>query len=236
MKTGVHIRRWLTAAVLALGISALAHAGLVSPVTVSLLAPGGIAGVSATPINATQIAPVPTGFNWNDAGDISGGGSGFMLDGERIFFVDNSIRLRVAAGFDDGAGNFSTGYLGSVGNNARYEFSNLSITGFDIIGASLFAIDGYGDIGFSGLISGGGVALIGGDTVTFRLDDLLFKDRNLSTGFNFAEFRIDLQTRAITGPPVNPPNGVPEPSTLACLAAAGLAFWATRRRSKRATH
>ena len=235
MKTGVHICRWMAAAVVALGISALAHAGLVSPVTVSLLAPGGIAGGPTDPISATEDAPVPIGIFYDplSSGEIS---SVWMLDNEKIFFVDNSIRLRVAAGFDGGAAGFSTGYLGLGGSNARYEFSSLSITGFDIIGASLSTFDGYGDSGFDGLSSGGGVALIGGNTVTFRLDDLLFVNRGAGGSNNFAEFRIDLQTRAITGPPVNPPNGVPEPSTLACLAAAGLAFWATRRRSKRATH
>jgi len=132
-------------------------------------------GVPTEPTNATRIAFVPTGINWTDDGLISGSGSGFMLDGEQISFFGNSIRLRVAAGFDGGLAGFSTGYLGLGGDHARYEFSDLGITGFEIIGAVLSAFDDCADGGFSGLISGGGVTLVGGNTVTFRLDDLLFK-------------------------------------------------------------
>lgn len=210
----------LVAALTTLLINVPAQAALSTDVTVKLIAPGGLQGDS-TPIDLTQVAPLATGIlaaNLGGSGDISG----MMLDNEKIVFSGNSIELRVAAGFDDGLGNFSTGYLGSGGSHARYVLSGLDIAGQTIVGFSAYAFDGFGNAGFAGLLSPANptdtIQLLSPSSVSFNLDDLQFKDRGLGGSGNFAEFRIDLVTQP-----------VPEPSTLALFVAGGLAVVGVRR-------
>ena len=197
------MRRCISGAGIALVavVSGPAHAALDSPVAVSLIAPGGLA-IDPTPIDATDSIDPIVGVA---AGDSSTIGSTFMLPGESIQFVDNSILLHVAAGYES-AGTISTGYLGAGGVHARYAFDNLSVAGRAIVGVNVFAFDGFGDAGFSGAVSGIGVTLATPHSVVFNLDDLVFTDRGNGASNAFGEFRIDLLTRA-----------VPEPSTWAML-------------------
>ena len=197
------IRRCICGAGIALVavVSGSAHAALDSPVAVSLIAPGGLA-VDPTPIDATDSIDPIVGVA---AGDASTIGSTFMLPGESIQFVDNSILLHVAAG-DVAGTDVITGYFGAGGAHARYEFGGLSVTGRAIIGVNVFAFDGFGDAGFSGVVSGIGVSLVTPHSVSFNLDDLVLADRGNGASNAFGEFRIDLLTRA-----------VPEPSTWAML-------------------
>jgi hypothetical protein len=219
------------ATLLALG-SAPALADFQSAVTVRLIAPGGIQG-DPTPISVSQIvntANLLTGVQAGDGGDI---GSGWMLDGEEIRFVGNSIRVRSFAGFDDASG-ISTGYLGDGVNPARYEFDGLSIAGQTIVGYSVSAFDGYADSGFSGLASPSAaslVQLLDADTLSLDLSSILFVDRGNGTGSAFADFRIDLITRDDgSGGGGGPGNRLPEPATLALFAIAALGAAGARRR------
>jgi len=206
-----------------------AHADLLNPVTVDLIAPGGLTtdgtpgGTDSTPLNLTQTASLASGIKAGnlDAADPGpiGGPSGYMLDDEQISFVGNSILLRIAAGEQTAGNQFFTGYLGAGGEHARYEFSNLAIAGQTITGFNVFGFDGYGDTGFEGAIGPSPkslVRLINPNTISFDLDTLEFKDRG-GPSYNFAEFRIDLITSA-----------VPEPSG-ALMALSGLGLLALRR-------
>ena len=198
-----------------------AWADLVAPIDVSLNAPNGIIGDS-TPFTLTQtvsyVSPITNG----------GGGAigNFMLADERIALFGNSIQIHVAQGGDAG----STGY----GANARYEFSGLSILGSTLTGINVYAFDGYGTSGFSGVSSGVLASLIDTnsdltlDTLVFRLDSLVIANNRgfgPNSSLNFAEFRIDILStldQPPPPPPPPPPNDVPEPGTLV-LAAVGLA-------------
>lgn len=208
------LARW--AAVCCAAMFALpALADLVSPIPVNLIAPGGITG-DATPFTLTQSVDYAAPITPLGGGDIGG----FMLPNEQIALNGDSIRIRAAQGDDLGG----TGYLGLGGDHARYEFGGLSITGRVLTGFNMFAFDGYGTSGFSGVSSGIGVSLIDSnadtllDMLIFNLDDLRFIDRGLGSSLNYGEFRIDILSRASTQPP---PTGIPEPGTLV-LAAAGL--------------
>jgi hypothetical protein len=193
-----------------------AHADLLGPVTVSLIAPGGIID-DETPLSFEQIVADPAGgIAAGDGGDIGE----FMLPGEEIRFEGQSILLHVAAGGDDN-GDLVTGYLGLPGDPARYVFSGLQVPGQVIVGLEVYAFDGYGTSGTSGVLGGIGVTRAGPDTVIFRLDELVFADRGTGSGDAYGEFRIDL----VTIP-------VPEPATTA-LMLAGLSMLgaALRRRA-----
>lgn len=180
-----------------------AHADLLGPVMVSLLAPGGIVD-DETPLSFEQIVTDPAvGIAAGDGGDIGG----FMLPGEAIRFEGQSILLHVAAGGEDN-GSLVTGYLGLPGDPARYVFGGLQVPGQVIVGLEVYAFDGYGTSGTSGVLGGIGVTRDGPDTVIFQLDEIVFADRGTGSGDAYGEFRIDL----VTVP-------VPEPATTALLLA-----------------
>jgi hypothetical protein len=207
--------RYVAGGVLALGAAWPAHAVLTLPVAVTLSAPGGVVA-DPTPIDLASPAP---GFEGISAGDGSDIGA-FMLPGETIFFSDSSdsIFLRVAAG-DDTGGVLSTGYLGLGGTPASYTFSGLNVTGQIITGLSVYAFDGYGTSGTTGVISGTSVALVNPSTIRFDLDKLVFEDRGGGSSLAYGEFRIDL----ITTP-------IPEPGTWALFALGLAAVGALRAR------
>jgi len=203
-----------------LALSLAAHAALLSPVQVQLLAPGGTAQ-GDPPINASQSAAVATGISIG-----SGAIGNWMLDDEFIQFDGNSIRLRLEAGADSN-GIFSTGYLGAAGEHARYVFSGLNITGFTIVGVLASAFDGFADSGSTGL-AGPDTAQhyahwLDAHSVSFDLDELLFVGTHTFNGsYRYMDVRLDLQTRPDTS------NPVPEPGSLALtLLAMGL-LWRGR--------
>ncbi|WIT13916.1 PEP-CTERM sorting domain-containing protein [Paucibacter sediminis] len=207
-----------------LALSLAAHAALLSPVQVQLLAPGGYTdgtNTDSTPISATESAAVATGVSVG-SGDVGG----WMLSDEFIQFDGNSIRLRLEAGADSN-GIFSTGYLGAAGEHARYVFSGLNITGFTIVGVLASAFDGFADSGSTGLAGPGPaqdfVHLLDAHSVSFDLDELLFVGTHTFNGvYRYMDVRLDLQTRPDTS------NPVPEPGSLALtLLAMGL-LWRGR--------
>lgn len=193
-----------------------AQAQLLAPISVSLIAPGGIIG-GDTPISFVQgVADLGTGIAAGDGGDIGD----FMLPGEEIRFAGQSILLHVAAGGEDN-GALVTGFLGLAGEPARYELSGLQVPGQVIVGLEVYAFDGYGTSGTSGVLGGVSVTHAGPGTVVFRLDELVFADRGTGSGDAYGEFRIDL----VTVP-------VPEPaSALFMLAGLGLVGAVLRRRA-----
>lgn len=227
------IRRLLAAlAGTLLALSPLsAHADFQSAITVKLIAPGGYEG-DTTPINEQQLvtlAGLADGVKTGDGGAI---GSGWMLAGEEITFVGDTIRVRSFAGYDDfssGGSSISTGYLGAGGEHARYEFDGLSIAGKTIVGFAVTAFDGYAGSGFTGLASPSAnslVTLIDADTLSLDLDSILFVNRGTGTSTAYADFRIELITRANGTDPGN----LPEPATLALLCVAALGARAAQRR------
>jgi len=218
------LRCWritLGAALLAaLSLAAPARADIGGPVTISLLAPGGLLGDS-TPIALSDLVSGGDGVKL-EAGDSSNIGS-FMLPLERISFAGDSLRLRVNAGAVLADGSLVTGYLGSGGAAARYEFSGLSIAGRRIVGLAFSDKDGFLDSGFSGLLSpadpGSYVHLLHAQQLSVDLSDLVFKDRGNGQSNSYLELRIDLLTQP-----------VPEPASSALLLAGGLLLvWRLRR-------
>lgn len=212
-KSAFCLARW--AAICCAAVVTLpALANLVSPISVNLVAPGGITG-DATPLSLTQSVDYSSPINPLGGGAIGG----FMLPDEQIALSGDAILIRAAQGDNLGG----TGYLGLGGAHARYEFSGLSITGRTLTGINVFAFDGYGTSGFSGVASGVGVSLIDSnadsalDRLIFNLDDLLFVDRGFGSSLNFGEFRIDILSTPNTQPP---PPGIPEPGTLVLAVAA----------------
>jgi PEP-CTERM motif len=210
-----------------------ALAGFQSDITVKLIAPGGIVG-DTTPISVSQLVSTgnfATGIHAGDGGDVGS----WMLAGEEVTFVGETIRVRAFAGDVTVSGSI-TGYLGLFGNHARYEFDGLSIAGKTIVGLSVTAFDGYADNGISGLAPAVPVAslahLVDADTVSLYLDDILFTDRgaNIGSSDDHADFLITLITQDNGTDPGGPGNSVPEPATLALFLAAALGAGAVRRR------
>lgn len=225
-------------AVLALS-SPSALAAFASDITLKLVAPGGIndgSSIDPTPVSAQQTVALADLVNGVQAGDGGAIGSGWMLDGEKVFFEDDSIKLRVGVGNDTTGGVYTTGYLGLGSSHALYQFDGLSIVGKTIVGVALYAWDGFGttDAGTgSGLgnpaVLGSLAHFIDADTVTFDLDTLEIAQRIAGSSNNFAEFRIQLITRDNGNG--GPGNDLPEPATLALFAAAALGALAARRRA-----
>ena len=213
-----------------------ARADFQSDITVKLIAPGGIQG-DATPISVSQLVSsgsLTTGVQSGDGGAI---GSGWMLASEEVTFNGDSIHVRSYAGWDDlgsGGSSIMTGYLGSGGDHARYEFDGLSIAGKTLVGLTVYAFDGYATSGFSGLASPAAaslVHLIDADTISIDLDSILFVNRGSGTSTAHADFRIDLITQDSGGGGGGGNNNLPEPATLALLAIAAFGARAARRRA-----
>ncbi len=207
-----------------LGLPAVA--ALDSPVVVRLIAPGGFTnGVDTDPTPFTDTDTVRTA-DGIVAGDASQIGSVSLLPPEFVSFAGNSIQLRVAAGALDAGGVFSSGFLGTATQHARFEFDNLRIAGQTIVGIDVFAFDGFETSGFSSVTGGVQASLLSPSRVSFDLDDLRFVERGDGRleGYNYADFRIDLLTQAVTPP-------VPEPATwLLTLAALPVLRRAVRNR------
>lgn len=195
--------------------SLTAQADFAGDITVKLLAPGGTSGDS-TPIDAAQTVAFADLSAGVQAGNLGGSGavSDLMLDNERVFFSGSMILMRVAVG-DDSGGVLTTGYLGSGGAHARYQFDGIAFTGRIITGFLVYAYDGFatsGPASASGLLSPADpmvlVHQVDADSYSFDLDTLVFKQRFAGSGDNYAEFRVDFITTA-----------VPEPSAWLLLAA-----------------
>lgn len=206
-------RPMVNALALSLLLTGSAMASLVSPVTVRLIAPGGIVG-NATPISETASVDPATGLLAGDAGNLIS--SVWMLPGESITFTGNSILLHLLAGAGDTQAGipFTTGYLGLGGDPARYEFAGLQVAGSIITGYSLSQS--------AGLLSGINVSLASASQLNFNLDQLVFDTaQNLrdANGYYFADVKIDL----ITQPAIDP-EPLPEPASwaLALVALAAL--------------
>jgi len=213
--------KWFKSLAIGLGALLLASGGqaaLLNDVSVTLYAPGGDYNAS-TGFPYFQLAPLASGIAAGDGGDIGA----YMLSGEQISFSGNAILLHVAAGWDDGLGHLSTGILGAGGEHARYVLDGLAIAGQKIVGLQVYAFDGYGSAGFSGLASPADpasyVQLLNPHSISFNLDELLFKDRGNGSSNAYGEFRIDLLT-----------TPVPEPAAgLLMLAGLGLLMGLRRR-------
>jgi hypothetical protein len=228
-RTGIRTGLQLALACGTLLAAASAHAVLAGDVTVTLSAPGGATSngggfVDITPISLVQSVAPSAVIN-----NVNGGNVGaFMLDGEFIQFVGNSIELQIAAG-SESAGPpvvFTTGLLGSNGTHATYQFDNLSISGTAIVGVVAYSFDGFTTTGTSGLISPASAASfvhsIDPASVSVDLDTLVFAARTAGKigngAYNFVDVRIDLIT-----------SGVPEPAT-ALMAFVGLGVLLLRGR------
>lgn len=211
-----------------------ALASFQSDITVRLIAPGGNTA-DPTPVNLSQVVTVAnlaTGIHANDGSPIGGTGD-VMIAQEEVVFVGNSIRVTAFSGYEDPTTHeVFTGWLGSGGQHARYEFDGLSIAGKTIVGFNVFTFDSYAGSGFNGLanpVASDLVHLIDADTLTLDLDSIIFAARpNIGNGEWHADFRIELITRD-----ADPGGGgtVPEPASLALFLAAALGARAARRRA-----
>lgn len=212
------------AGLLALSAASVAHAANYSgPLTVSLLAPGGITSdgvtIDPSPLDLTQSLTPGGQIVPGDGGSIGG----FMLPAEFIKNVGTSFQLRVS----QGASNGTTGYLGLGAQHARYQFDGLDISGFAITGLSYSLKDNFLTTGTSGasnetaLITGQVVKLLSPHSFEVNLDQIKFRDRGLGESNNFVDFRIDVVTTA-----------VPEPST-AALALLGVVLLGLRQRASK---
>jgi MYXO-CTERM domain-containing protein len=217
-----------------LSLGAAQAATFSGPVTVSLIAPGGITSdgvtISPDPLNLTQtLAPPGDTISPAVGGDIGG----FMLPSEFIQLNGTTFVLRAA----EGASNGTTGYLGAGGQHARYQFEGLSIAGQLITGLSYTLTDTAapptgtpGGIGTfvgvdnaSALASFNFVRLDSPTRFEVDLDQIHFRDRGAGESNNFVDIRISFTTVA-----------VPEPSS-AALGLFGVAAVVGLRARRRAS-
>lgn len=210
------------AAAIALCAALPAQATLVDSVNVTLDAPGGITGIGV-PINVSQAAPLASGIV---AGDGTNIGSNYMLSGEFIEF--NSSLDQVLMHIGAGAGNsglgipLTTGYLGSGGAQARYDFTGLGVSGATITGYQLVSVSGL----LSPTLPGDFIQLLSPTSLSVYLDNLVFAPNGLGDSFAGADLTIKLLSRPVVV------GTVPEPATLA-LVLVGLGGIVTLRRASR---
>jgi hypothetical protein len=197
----------LVTATLAFTVSA--HAALNTPVTVSLVAPGGVIGTPGA-INVTDVVSTASGITVGDSTSI---GSLWMLPGESISFIGNTIRVVVAGGQTNANNVWVTGYLGQGTEHASYVFDNLSIGGAPI---ASFTESHTGQV-----TGGASVQLTGANQITFNLDALTFSAPTGASPYPYADFTLSLVAQP-----------VPEPGSMA-LIAAGLLAMACRVRARR---
>lgn len=215
----------LSAALAGLATSGSAQAAFDGPVTISLLSPGGVVGDTSNTINIFDQVSGADGLKLSP-GDGSNIG-GWMLSLEQISFQNQSIQIRIGVGavLNEGSPNeqWVTGYLGDSSGHARYQFSNLNLTGKTIVGLSITDKDGFLGTGFSGLVSpstpSSYVHLLSGNSLSMDLDSLVFKNRSTGQSGGYADISIQLITQA-----------VPEPASAALLLGGGLLLAAGLRK------
>ena len=209
-------------AVMALCAALPAQANLVDSVNVTLDAPGGISGIGL-PINVSQAAPLATGIV---AGDGTNIGSNYMLTGEFIKFNSSldQVLMHIAAGAGDTSRGIplTTGYLGSGGQHARYDFSGLGVSGATITGYQLISVSGL----LSPTLASDFIQLTSPSSLSVYLDNLVFAPNSAGDSFAGADLTIKLLSQPVIV------GTVPEPATLA-LVLVGLGGIVTLRRASR---
>jgi hypothetical protein len=205
----------LTVFALASAAAFPARAAFISPLTVTLSAPGGVVG-NPTPVTLVNGGVSPAvGITVGDGTAIGG----FMLPNERIqFTAGHSIILSIAAGNVNGLGQLVTGFLGAGGLPALYSFTNLAVANSVMTGftGSVTGLDSPGTLASI-------VTLAGPSTLNVRLDNLLLTQ---PTGGGQSDALAVLTINLQTAP-------IPEPASwvLMLAGAAGLLAW--RRRALR---
>ena len=204
------LSRQLIRAVIAVAIltsTASARADLISPVTVSLIAPGGFTDgttVDSTPIDVADTVATASGIAGGvHPGDGTDIGDNWMLSSEYIEFSGNSILLRVASGAVDG-GNLITGYLGLGNEHARYVFTGLGVLNATIVDFDVKKKDGI----TSPTNTDDFIKLdLSTNTLLIYLDSLVFLDIGGGQSAAGGDIEIELLTR-------ENPTTVPEPASL----------------------
>lgn len=208
-------------AVIALCAALPAQATLVNSVNVALEAPGGIVG-NLAPISLSDPAPLATGIHPGDGSNIGS----FMLPAEFITFNSSLDQLLMHIG--SGAGDTSlgipltTGYLGSGGQHARYDFSGLGVSGATITGYQLVSVSGL----LSPTLASDFIQLTSPSSLSVYLDNLVFAPNSLGDSYAGADLTIKLLSQPVIV------GTVPEPATLA-LVLVGLGGIVTLRRASR---